>query len=335
MSAALRLGTRRSALARTQAEHVAAALRAATGHDVELVEIVTAGDTSSAPLAAIGGTGVFVSALREALLAGRVDLAVHSLKDLPTGPADGLTLAATPPREDPRDVLVARDGLTLAELGAGARVGTGSPRRAAQLRALGLGLEVVDIRGNVDTRLRYVADGTLDGVVLARAGLLRVGRADEVTEVLDPLQMLPAPGQGALAVECRTDDAATLAACAGLDDAATRAAVTAERALLAALEAGCTAPVGALADLALGEAGEELFLRAVVAAPDGGAVLRRSATGRPGGAADLGRALAAELLADGAAELVFASGGTADHEVFAEATEHHDTAATAAWRTEK
>ncbi|MFP5335363.1 MAG: hydroxymethylbilane synthase [Actinomycetes bacterium] len=334
---ALRLGTRRSTLARTQSEQVAAALRAATGRDVELVEIETTGDTSGASLSRIGGTGVFVSALRDALLAGRVDLAVHSLKDLPTPPFDGLVVAATPPREDPRDVLVARDGLTLGELGEGATVGTGSPRRAAQLRALGLGLDVVDVRGNVDTRLRFVADGALDAVVLARAGLLRVGRADEATEVLDPLQMLPAPGQGALAVECRADDEPTLAACRGLDDAATRAAVTAERALLAELEAGCTAPVGALADLALGEQEEELFLRAVVAAPDGSAMLRRSATGRPGGAADLGRALARELLDDGAADLVAvppASAGTPVREEPLRLTTHHDTAATAAWRTE-
>ena len=300
----LRLGTRRSLLARTQSEHVAAALRAATGHDVELVEVVTAGDTSTASLRTIGGAGVFVSALREAVVLGHVDLAVHSLKDLPTAPADGLVLAAVPQREDPRDVLVARDGLALAELEDGARVGTGSPRRAAQLRALGLGLEVVDIRGNVDTRLRMVTQGALDAVVLARAGLLRVGRADEATEVLDPLLMLPAAGQGALAVECRADDGVVLEAAGRLDDAVSRAAVTAERALLAALEAGCTAPVGALAEVGLGDAGEELFLRAVVAAADGSAVLRRSSTGSPDAAEDVGRALAAELLADGAADLV-------------------------------
>ncbi len=175
---------------------------------------------------------------------------MHSLKDLPTAPADGLALAAVPARQDPRDCLVARDGLTLGELPAGSTVGTGSPRRAAQLRALGLGLDVVPVRGNVDTRLRLVADGAVDAVVLARAGLLRLGRADEATEVLDPTQMLPAPGQGALAVECRADRADLLDALAPLDDAATRAAVTAERSVLAALEAGCSAPVGALADVA-------------------------------------------------------------------------------------
>jgi hydroxymethylbilane synthase len=321
---ALRLGTRRSALARTQSEHVAAAVRAATGRDVELVDVVTAGDRSGAPLSTIGGTGVFVSALREALLAGEVDLAVHSLKDLPTAAAPGLALAAVPTREDPRDALVARDRLTLGELGEGARVGTGSPRRAAQLRALGLGLVVVDIRGNVDTRMRMVADGTLDAVVLAHAGLRRLGRADEVTEVLDPLQVLPAPGQGALAVECRADDDATRAAVSPLDDPATRAAVTAERSLLAALEAGCTAPVGALADLAVGDDGEELFLRAVLAAVDGSDAVRRSATGSPRTAADLGRALAAELLAD--APRTYAP---------EEHAQHHDTTAAAVWRVEK
>ena len=339
----LRLGTRRSVLARTQSEQVAAALRAVTGHDVELVEVVTAGDTSTASLSTIGGAGVFVTALREALASGRVDLAVHSLKDLPTAPAPRLALAATPQREDPRDVLVARDGLALAELPPGARVGTGSPRRAAQLRGLGLGLDVVDIRGNVDTRLRMVAEGALDAVVLARAGLLRVGRADEVTEVLDPMLVLPAPGQGALGVECRDDDHDVLAAVSRLDDPVTRAAVTAERALLAALEAGCTAPVGALAEMGTsdgpGEA-RELFLRAVVAAPEGGRALRRSGTGSPDAAADLGRAVADELLADGAADLVpLVRPPVPDADQHRPPNDdrppHHATAATAAWRVEK
>src|SRR3954466_1284526 len=208
MSTLLRLGTRRSPLALTQSRWVAERIEKASADAgspvrVELVEIVTRGDTSAAPLASFGGVGVFVSRLREALLAGEVDIAVHSLKDLPTAPAEGLVVAAVPIREDPRDVLVARDGLTLGELPAGARIGTGSPRRAAQLRALGLGLDVVAVRGNVDTRLRDVAEGKLDGVLLARPGLPRLGRLDEATEVLDPLLMLPAPGQGALAVECR------------------------------------------------------------------------------------------------------------------------------------
>ncbi|MGH8776509.1 MAG: hydroxymethylbilane synthase [Jiangellaceae bacterium] len=300
---AVRLGTRGSALALVQARTVATSLQAA-GNDVELVEITTRGDVSREPLAVIGGTGVFVSALRDALFEGRIDLAVHSLKDLPTAPADGLTVAAVLPREDPRDVLCARDNLTLAELPAGSRIGTGAPRRAAQIRALGLGLDLVPIRGNVDTRLAKVADGAVDGVVLARAGLARLGRLDEVTELLDPLQVLPAPGQGALAVECRAGDDALVDLLAGLDDPTTRAAVTAERSLLAALEAGCTAPVGAYAEAAEGDDGLELYLRAVVVSPDGTVSIRKSATGPLPAAERLGRDLAAELLDDGAGALV-------------------------------
>ncbi len=313
----LRLGTRRSTLAVTQSRWVAdriekAAADAGRPVRVELVELVTQGDLSSAPLSSFGGVGVFVSRLRRALLDGEVDLAVHSLKDLPTAPEPGLVVAAVPPREDPRDVLVARDDLTLGELPTGARIGTGSPRRAAQLRALGLGLEVVDLRGNVDTRLGAVADGRLDAVVLARAGLLRLGRAGEATEVLDPLLMLPAPGQGALAVECREPvagparerDEAVLAAVRPLDDPATRAAVTAERRLLAALEAGCAAPLGALAEVVDGDDGPELSVRAVVAAVDGSVSLRRSLTGPVDDPEGLGDALAAVLAEDGAADLV-------------------------------
>ncbi|GAA1891971.1 hydroxymethylbilane synthase [Lapillicoccus jejuensis] len=304
----LRLGTRRSALATTQSSWVAARLRE-LGHEVELVEITTHGDTSREHLTTIGGTGVFAAAIRRALLDGEVDLAVHSLKDLPTAPEPGLVVAAVPVREDVRDALVARDGLTLGELPAGSLVGTGSPRRAAQLRALDLGLDVRPVRGNVDTRLGLVASGQYDAVVLARAGLARLERLDEVTETLDPLQVLPAAGQGALAVECREDDADLQAVLAALDDPDTRAAVTAERALLAALEAGCTAPVGALAEVVEGEDGAELSLRAVVAAPDGSADLRRSLVGPLREAApladagDLGRRLAAVLLEDGAADL--------------------------------
>jgi hydroxymethylbilane synthase len=309
VTAALRLGTRRSALATAQSERVAADLTARTGRPVELVPVTTYGDTSREALAQIGGTGVFVSALRDALLAGDVDLAVHSLKDLPTADADGILLAAVPPREDPRDVLVARDGLGLAELPAGSRVGTGSPRRAAQLRALGLGLEVVAVRGNVDTRLRLVQDGEVDAVVLARAGLARLGRLDAVTEAIDPLQMLPAPGQGALAIECRSphDPGSTEIAdlLHVLDDAATRQVVTAERTLLAVLEAGCSAPVGALGEAADGEHHPELYLRAVVSAADGSASVRLSATGPLDEAVRIGRDLAADLLAEGAADLMW------------------------------
>ena len=301
----IRLGTRRSLLARTQSEHVAVALRARLGREVVLVEVTTEGDLSAAPLASMGGTGVFVSALREALLRGEVDLAVHTHKDQPTTPDEHITLAAVPVREDPRDVVVARDGLTLGELPAGARIGTGSPRRAAQLHALGLGFDVVAIRGNVDTRIGKVFSGEVDAVVLARAGLARLGRMDDVTEVLDPLQMLPAPGQGALAVECRaTDLELALQVRDAIDDHRTRAAVTAERSVLATLEAGCSAPVGALGDIAEGEDGDELWLRAVALSADGAVAVRRSATGAPGDAEKVGRALAEEMLEDGASTLI-------------------------------
>ncbi len=298
----LRLGTRSSALALTQSGQVADALRR-LGHEVELVHVTTRGDVSSAAIEQIGGTGVFVTALRDALLRGEVDLAVHSYKDLPTAPADELCIAAVPPRQDARDVLVARNGLTLGELPAGSRIGTGSPRRTAQLRALGLGLEIVPVRGNVDTRLRKVAEGELDGVVLARAGLARLGRLGEVTEALDPLQVLPAPAQGALAVECRAGTP-LVAQLAALDHADSRITVAAERGLLAALEAGCTAPVGAMAEVALGDDGDEVFLRGLVAALDGTDSVRLSATGPTSDAAEVGRRLAAELLDLGAADLM-------------------------------
>jgi hydroxymethylbilane synthase len=303
---ALRLGTRRSALATTQSTWVADRLRA-LGHEVELVEVSTEGDRDrTTPLAQLGGTGVFVSALRAALTEGRVDLAVHSLKDLPTTPDDATTVAAVPAREDPRDALVARDGLTLGELPAGATVGTGSPRRRAQLEALGLGLVVTALRGNVDTRVRAVTEGRLDAVVLAAAGLRRLGRLDEVTELLDPIQMLPAPGQGALAVECRSADPSDLHDLLGvLDDASTRLAVIAERTLLATLEAGCSAPVGAYGEPAEGEHVPELYLRAAVVALDGSASVRLSASGPLAEAARIGRDLAAVLLDEGAADLMW------------------------------
>jgi hydroxymethylbilane synthase len=215
-------------------------------------------------------------------------------------------LAAVPAREDPRDALVARDGLTLGELPPGARVGTGAPRRVAQLRALGLGLDVVAIRGNVDTRMARALgdDADLDAVVLARAGLARLGRLDAVTETLDPLQVLPAPAQGALAVECRISDARTRELLAPLEHTATRACVVAERSTLAALEAGCSAPVAAYAELADGDHGPELFLRASVTALDGSDAVRGSVTGPADDAAALGRALAADLLDRGAADLM-------------------------------
>jgi hydroxymethylbilane synthase len=301
----VRIGTRASLLATTQAEMVAAMVRERLGRETELVEVTTDGDRSQAagtPLEQAGGTGVFVSALRDALLAGDIDLAVHSLKDLPTYAHDGVVVAAVPVREDPRDVVVARDGLTLGELPVGSRVGTGSPRRVAQLLALGLGLDVVGVRGNVDTRVGKVRSGELDAVLLARAGLARIGRLEEVTEVLDPLQVLPAPGQGALAVECRDDDVLA-SALAVLDDPATRAATDAERAVLATLEGGCSAPVGALAEIVEGEDGEELWLRAVALSTDGALSVRMSATGSPADAAEVGTQLAKEMLADGAGDL--------------------------------
>ena len=312
MTEILRLGTRASELARTQSGLVADALVERTGRAVELVPVRTEGDQVSAPLASLGGTGVFVSALREALLAGDIDLAVHSLKDLPTAPADGIALAAVPPREDPRDVVVARDGLTLGELPAGSRVGTGAPRRVAQLEALGLGIDLVGVRGNVDTRIAKVHAGELDAVILARAGLARLGRLDEATEVLDPIQVLPAPGQGALAVECRAADTDLVAlVAAALDDPHTRAAVECERVVLAELEAGCAAPVGALAEVVEGDDGEELWIRAVALSPDGALSVRRSASGPASDPAGLGRALAAEMVADGAHELLSPEEATA------------------------
>ncbi|MET9366160.1 hydroxymethylbilane synthase [Streptomyces sp. NPDC006632] len=310
---ALRLGTRRSKLAMAQSGHVADAVRQLTGRQVELVEITTYGDTSREHLAQIGGTGVFVVALREALLRGDVDFAVHSLKDLPTAEHPDLTLAAIPVREDPRDVLVARDGLTFAELPDGARVGTGSPRRMAQLNAYarshGMTIETVPIRGNIDTRVGYVTKGELDAVVLAAAGLNRIGRSDVVTESLSVDTVLPAPGQGALAIECPAADAGLAAALAELDDPLTRAAVTAERSLLAALEAGCSAPVGALADfLDDGQAVHEMRLRGVVGTTDGSSLVQLSTTGPVPTSHDeamaLGRELADEMLAKGAAGLM-------------------------------
>ncbi|WUR82037.1 hydroxymethylbilane synthase [Streptomyces phaeochromogenes] len=310
---ALRLGTRRSKLAMAQSRQVADAVSQVTGRSVELVEITTYGDTSREHLAQIGGTGVFVTALRDALLSGEVDFAVHSLKDLPTEQPDDLVLAAVPVREDPRDVLIARDGRTFAQLPDGARLGTGSARRMAQLNAYarehGISIETVPIRGNVDTRIGFVRSGELDGVVLAAAGMKRIGRIEEVTDFLPVDTILPAPGQGALAIECAADNADLVAALGELDDPFTRAAVTAERSLLAALEAGCSAPVGALADLlADGQIVKEMRLRGVVGTTDGSTLVQLSTTGPVPETHDqamaLGRELAAEMLAKGAAGLM-------------------------------
>ncbi|KLI08596.1 porphobilinogen deaminase [Mycolicibacterium conceptionense] len=307
----IRIGTRGSLLATTQAGTIRDALSAA-GHPCELVIISTEGDRNQGPIAEIG-VGVFTAALREAIHDGRVDMAVHSYKDLPTARDDRFVIAAIPPREDPRDALVARDGLVLGELPAGSVIGTSSARRAAQLRALGLGLEIRPLRGNLDTRLNRVTSGELDAIVVARAGLARIGRLDRVTESLEPVQMLPAPAQGALAVECRSGDTELISVLSELDDADTRAAVTAERILLAELEAGCSAPVGAIAEVveSIDEDGnvfEELSLRGCVATLDGSDVIRASGIGTPDRAADLGVSVAAELFELGARELLVERG---------------------------
>ena len=301
----LRVGTRGSTLALAQSGTVGEALVAVSGGTAELVRIRTQGDVNQGPLASIGGTGVFVIEVRSRLLAGDVDVIVHSLKDLPTAPADGLALAAVPVREDPADALCARDGLTLDDLPSGATVGTGSPRRVAQLLRLRPDLRVQPIRGNIDTRLGLVTGGALDAVVLAAAGLARIGRSAAITQRLGPDVMLPAPAQGALAVECRELDADGSWFSSGLralDDADTRAAVVAERSLLSTLEAGCTAPVGAYATVSAGE----LTLAGAVIAVDGSREVRGRITGPAHTAAQLGAHLAAELIDDGAADLLSA-----------------------------
>ncbi len=308
----LRLGTRGSALAMTQSGLVADALAkvmvdppdGSIAGSVELVRISTAGDRSKAPVTELGSTGVFVSALRDALLAGDIDLAVHSYKDLPTAAADGLVIAAIPGRADPRDALVSADGGGLATLPSGASVGTGAPRRAAQLLAARPDLKLQPIRGNIDTRMRNVTEGRLDAVVLAMAGLARLGIGDGLTAPIPYDVMLPAPAQGALAVECRVEDAELVALLARLDDPATRAAVTAERALMATLEAGCSAPLGALGDLTQDDT---LVLRGVVASPDGSAVVRREVTGSITDAERLGHGLASDLLSAGVSDLLGSS----------------------------
>jgi len=310
---ALRLGSRKSPMAIVQSELVAGLITERTGRRVEIVGVTTLGDVSRAQLTQIGGTGVFVSALREALLGGEVDLAVHSLKDLPAGAAPGITLAAVPSRDDPRDALVARDGAKLADLPAGARIGTGSPRRAAQLRALRGDLRCEPIRGNAGTRLRRVSDGELDGVVLAAAGLARIGQQNAITQVFELDEMLPAPGQGALAVECRDDDTGLARLLAAVNDEASMAAAVAERSLLEALAAGCSAPVGGYAVVppAGGSGGvvppgqhAQLLMRAAVLSPDGTRALRAHGSAPAPDARRLGQDLAAELLRRGASDFI-------------------------------
>jgi hydroxymethylbilane synthase len=303
MSDRLRVGTRGSALALAQSGAIADQLSAAAGGTAELIRIRTQGDVNLGPLASIGGTGVFVIEVRSRLLAGEVDVVVHSLKDLPTATAPGVALAAVPVREDPADALCARDGLTLDTLPRGSTVGTGSPRRKAQLLRLRPDLEVRAVRGNVDTRLAMVSTGGLDAVVLAAAGLSRLGRSDAVTHRLGPEMMLPAPAQGALAVERRSADFNSswyATALADLDDSSTRAAVTAERSLLAALEAGCTAPVGAFAEID----GGQMTLTGAVISVDGVREIRGRLTGSVADANRLGIDLAAQLIDAGAATLL-------------------------------
>ena len=302
------VGTRGSQLAMTQTRWAADAVTRASGVAHEVVTVRTEGDVLTGPLSQLGGTGVFATALRSRVLDGDVDLAVHSLKDLPTSDVEGLVVAALPEREDPRDALCARDGLTLEELPEGAAAGTGSPRRVAQLRALRPDLRIVDIRGNVGTRLNRVAPadpGDLDAVVLAASGLIRLGLEGRITQYLDPHLMLPAPGQGALALEVRADldpDTELARGLAAVDHLPTRLAVTAERTVLATLEAGCAAPVGTYARLVDGV----LELEVVVADPDGSEVMRHAAS-LPGadleGAAALGAHVAQELLGNGAGRL--------------------------------
>jgi hydroxymethylbilane synthase len=295
----LRLGSRKSPMAIVQSRQVADLITERTGRPVEIVGVTTLGDVSRAQLAQIGGTGVFVSALRESLLSGEVDLAVHSLKDLPAAPAAGILLAAVPPRDDPRDALVARDGAKLADLPAGARIGTGSTRRAAQLLALRGDLRCVPIRGNAGTRMGQVTDGQLDGVVLACAGLARIGGTGAITQVFELDEMLPAPGQGSLAVECRDGDPVLAELLARANVEGSMAAGVAERGLLEALGAGCSAPVGGYA------AGTgQLLMRAAVLSTDGTRALRAHGRASAADARRLGRDLAAELLRRGAADLL-------------------------------
>ncbi|WP_309066168.1 hydroxymethylbilane synthase [Microbacterium sp.] len=325
MTTPLRLGTRRSALATAQSGQVAAALERIAGRPVELVPIVSEGDTNRASLSEIGGRGVFATRLREALLAGECDLLVHSLKDLPTAVPDGLVIAATPAREDARDVVITRGGTPLHELRSGSTVGTGAPRRIAQVRRRAPHAQVVDIRGNVDSRLERVASGELDAVVLAAAGLSRLGPDTPLRrEELGLAEWPTAPGQGALAVETTTDaPAELLEALSRLDHEETRMAVTVERDILAGLEAGCQAPMAAHAAVTDGT----LRVRAVVYEPAGDrrigidvterlerGYIRRNGSGNGADAADgadpmrairdIGTSVAHRLLEQGAADLL-------------------------------
>lgn len=297
----IRLGTRASALARWQANWVADALRN-LGHEVTLVQITTAGDQQTdAPIRTMSGVGVFTKEIQRALLDGAIDLAVHSLKDLPTDPEPRLALAAVPSRESVSDVLISRNGELLEKLPRGARIGTGSLRRRAQLLHIRPDLAMVDVRGNVETRLRKLDEGLFDALVLAEAGLNRLGLSDRITQVIPAAIMLPAPGQGALGLEARSDDVATRGAVVALSDPSALAGVLAEREVLRLLGGGCLAPIGAWGRiLATGK----LALDAVVLRPDGQGRLAATGEGEATDALDLGRRVAQDLLAQGGAELL-------------------------------
>jgi len=300
----VRIATRASALALAQSGAVADAVAAALGCETELVPLTTSGDRlAEASLARIGGKGLFVKEIEEALLDGRADLAVHSAKDLPARTSAGLVLAAFPPRADARDALVGRrPGASLRGLPQGARVGTGSARRGSQLLALRPDLVLVPLRGNVDTRLRRLVERELDGILLACAGLERLGRADAIHERIDPGVLLPAVGQGTLALQTRAGDPLERALRV-LDDATTRACLAAERAFLTELEGDCNVPLAAYAEP---RAGGRLRLRALVASSDGRALVRAEQEGSADDAAAAGRSAAAHVLANGGAEILAA-----------------------------
>jgi hydroxymethylbilane synthase len=296
----LRLGARGSALSLAQAAIVAGALSADGGPEVEIITVKTTGDRLSAAGEPIGWKGDFTRELDEALLADRIDVAVHSLKDVPAGIPSGLVLAAVPPREDPSDVLLAHPRRGFAQLPSGARVGTSSPRRRAQLLAARPDLEITEARGNVDTRIRRLEEGKWDAIVLARAGLARLGRLEAIVEVFPESVLLPAPAQGALGLVARAGDASTLGLLSRLNDPPSRASVEAERSFLAELDAGCRAPVAARARVA----GERLHLSGAVFEADGSRTLAGTDEGATRDAASIGRALARRLLARGAATLM-------------------------------
>ena len=295
------IGTRGSPLARLQAEEVAAALRTrCPEREVRLHVVQSRGDRDQEASLVGMGLGVFTGELEAALRAGDVDVAVHSLKDLPTDLPSGLTIAAVPPRQDPRDVLVSRDGVALDGLASGSRVGTSSPRRVALVRALRPDLELLPIRGNVETRLRKALEGDYEAVVLAAAGLRRLGLEGHVTEVFDPAVFVPAPGQGALAVEVRVEDAEMAEIVAPLSHHPTAAAVTAERAFLRALGGGCRVPVGAYGRVE----GESIRLTGLVVSEDGSKLYRTTVDGSASDPEGIGVRLAREVLALGASALV-------------------------------